>query len=85
MDKVPRKVGSLAVIFHKVLQEGDDVEARSEVGVLLGDVTLNSPQMIVVGKTVEMNENLDAMVDDRVIDLFSKYITGIIIAQLIAN
>ena len=37
------------------------MEARSEVGVLLGDVTLNSPQMIVVGKAVEMNENLDSV------------------------
>ena len=56
--QVPRKVGSFTVIFHKVLQEGDDVEARSKVCVLLGDVALNSPQMIVVGEAVKMDEYL---------------------------
>ena len=66
LDKIPGKVGSLAVVLHEVFQEGDHMEARSEVGVFLRDVGLDGSQMVVVGETVEVDQDLDpvALIDE---------------------
>ena len=42
-----------------VPKEGDDVEARPEVGVLLEQMALDGSQMVVVSETVKVDEHFD--------------------------
>ena len=59
VDEVPGKVGSLAVILHQILQKGHDVESFSQQTRLLCKVRGHHSQMVVVGKTVQVDKNFD--------------------------
>ena len=61
VDKVASKVRPLAVIFHKILEKGNNMKSFSQLRRFLSNVSGHSSQMVVVREAVKMNEEFDVV------------------------
>jgi hypothetical protein len=58
VNSIPGKVGSLGIIFDKVIQEIGQMKALLENELPSANVRVNAPEMEVVGEGVQVHQDL---------------------------